>query len=149
MSQYLSSTTLRKNVLKSKGIDSQLIDPYTYQAHHIIPGDVVKHFIETNYPTADKEVFNEAWNAIMLPSNKTFLTLLHLGSHERYSGFIISILGAFNCTTYISFVTLCQKFVNILNTKFNMLDYGSSMILDQFTEIFLEPAANEIIRALQ
>lgn len=150
MPQYLNSSTLRSNVLASYNgeVERYHIDPYTYQAHHIIPGEVVKYFIETKYPYSNKEVFNEAWNAILIPSNPEFLTIVHIGSHDRYSKFIKLVLEKFNCPTYDLYVDLCKMLAMILNKKFNMPNYGSQLTLDQFTEIFLEPVYEEIVSAL-
>ena len=150
MGQYLNSSTLRSNVLASYNgeLERYHIDPYTYQAHHIIPGEVVKYFIETKYSDSNKEVFNEAWNAILIPSNPEFLTIVHIGSHDRYSKFIKLVLEKSDCLTYDLYVDLCKMFAEVLQRKFNELNYGSQLTLDQFAEIFLEPVYDQIVSEL-
>ena len=81
--RFLNSTTLRNNIL---GLT------VAYQAHHIIPSQVIENKLPPNISNQNKEVigkyYDQAWNGIALPSadaNATALLPSHRGFHSQYN----------------------------------------------------------------
>lgn len=117
---------LRKNLIKDfvgncpysqiRDISRELED---YQAHHIIPVEVLCELLGENENDLS-ETYNEPWNGILLPKRGV---MAHEGSHGRYSGFIkgkvLEVAGekGMDLDTAIRTVASCIKTCYTINAE--------------------------------
>lgn len=148
MPRVLNSTNLRNNYIS----DEQMPDEVSrsldgYQGHHLIPDGVIRDFLTrtgidltVEEQSFYKSLYDSSWNCLFLPSLND--SLIHRGSHPRYSAWVLEKLSQYN--SWAEFVlsslylgawirqTYNDQIPNIRRT------YGQAPIsMDQFTEFYL------------
>lgn len=83
----MDRNNLRKNFINEFGEEAAR----GMQAHHVIPVNVLTDIYNCTEADLD-EVFNETWNCLMLPADRSG-EFVHRGSHPEYSRFVRRKIG--------------------------------------------------------
>lgn len=94
----LSSTSLKSSFveefrkLTALTISKKKIDTLYlrgYQAHHIVPVQIIKKFSSSD----DYDFYNCAWNCLMVPNSNAYI--VHNGSHPSYNDFVQELISGY------------------------------------------------------
>lgn len=109
-----------------------------YQAHHIIPVEVIKEYVEES----EYEFYNQDWNCLMVAEYGD--AIIHSGSHPRYNEFVEKFIAMlFEVFSETSFAEIAVGIATIIREDFNdaltkeRLQHTRDMSMDTFAENYL------------
>lgn len=143
--RLLSSQKLKEKILEVEGLDKNILRGTGHQVHHLIPNEVLVHFLKA-YRLEDDEIvyltnqFDREWSGVALLTQDD--AVCHLGSHSFYDIFIEAVLSSREYSSINEFIeyaqALAQWIRNELNKVFpNLRKKGIELNIDEFTESVL------------
>lgn len=123
----MNSTRLKNNYIKEENLQLKIKDLSGYQAHHIIPIEVVKNYANLADKDED-EYYDGAWNCLLLPEESEYALCNHKGSHPEYTKYVGRLVLEIMNDRRIDFKTAAREAAELIRTFYN--DNETAFLLD-------------------